>query len=275
MEQQVTRKHITVKSGSLTNSTESVTNRLKLDKKRCHRPTRTTRLKKTYKTYSLSANPLVCNCRKLSNTLSQCKSCSPCNSRQKRYLSKRVTNLQKKEQSRLPYHSCFSTRKGISSPCSRQTVCCFESFGTQRKCKVFILLCALNKRTISGLTPLQMNTFLSLSIPKKTNRFTKTRKSTVQSKCKIMIIGMISSQNQYCKSYCQQPIIYTKNCSHKRQIQTNQGHTVPCFYSRSGHKIKSKIHLYDRQGLNLHHYINEKLLKLSRLPFRHDRSFLL
>lgn len=183
MEQQVTCEHITVKSSSQANSTESITNRLKLNKKRCHGPTGTTRLKKTYKTYPLSTNPLVCNRRKQSNTLSQCKSCSPCNSRQKRHLSKRVTNLQKKEQSRLPYHSCFSTRKRISSPCSRQTICCST---LQGKCKVSILLFAANplsgdhnKRTISGLTPLQMHTLLSLSIPKKANRFTKTRKSTV------------------------------------------------------------------------------------------------
>jgi hypothetical protein len=45
MELLVTRKHVTIKSGTQTDGTESIANRLKEDELWCHWPTRTAGLK--------------------------------------------------------------------------------------------------------------------------------------------------------------------------------------------------------------------------------------
>lgn len=233
----VPREHVAVQSSSLTNCTEPITNRLKLNKQGRHWPARTTGQEKTNKAYSLSTNSQISNSGEQSNTLTQGKTCSSRNSRKERYLTKRVTYLQKEKQNRQPYYCSFPTRQRISSPSSRQTVCLFKSLFRTIPCQCY--------RTVCSLAPLQMNSLQSLSIPKETNRFTKTRKSTISCSCSRMIIGMISSLNQNSKGYSQQPIIYTKHSSHKRQVQSNQRYTVPSFNRRCQIKRKIKIHLYE------------------------------
>lgn len=198
VEQQMSPELITVKSSPQTDGTEAITNGLKQNKKRCHWPTWSTWQEETYKTYSLTTNSLIGNSRKQSNTQSQSKTSSSCNCRKKRELSKRVTYLQKEKLNRLPNNSCFSTRKRISSPCCWQTICCLKCMNL-----LFLVLMSvfntLSNRTVCSLTPFQMNTFQSLSIPKKTHRFTKTRKCTISCSCSGMIIRMISSLNQNSK----------------------------------------------------------------------------
>jgi hypothetical protein len=94
MKQQMSCKHVTIKSSSQTNSTKGIANRLKLNKQRSHGPTWTARLEKFYKTQTLSFNSQISNSTKQCNTQSLCKSCLSCNSSTKRYKSKRITYLQ-------------------------------------------------------------------------------------------------------------------------------------------------------------------------------------
>lgn len=196
MKLQMTCELVTVKSSSLTNSTESITNRFKLNEERSHRPTRTTRQKETYKTYTLTLNSQISNSTKLCNTHSQSKSSSSSNCRKKGNQPKRVTYLLKKELGTQPNNSCFPSFFGKISPRSRQTICIHSI-----KRKIFFNIFRIN-RTILFSSPLQMNTFQCLSIPKSTNRFTQSRQCTISCLCMRMIHRMISSQYQYNHSNC-------------------------------------------------------------------------
>ncbi len=176
------REHVAIKSSSKTNCTESVTNRFQQNEKRGHWPRGSTRQKLTHKFFSLTFYSNKSNCNQQSNTHSQSKSCLPSNSRAKRYQSKRVASLNDKEQNRKPYNRCFSLIFRKNPPSCWQTVCQNTTICISRTC--------------SKQTPLQVNTFLCLSIPKTTYRFTKTRKSTISSLSSRMICRMISNQYQ-------------------------------------------------------------------------------
>ena len=235
-------KHITVESSPQTNRTKSITNRFQLNEKRCHRPTRSTRQEKSYKANSLTTDSHISNCRKQSNTLTQRKTCSTSNSRKKRYLSKRITYLQKEKQDRQPHYRSFTTGQRISSPSRRQTISVHLK-------TVLVKNHRRRQRAVSSLTPLQMNTFQCLCVPKKTNRFTKTRKSTISCSSTRVICQMISSLDLNSKCNGLKPVIYTKYCTNKRQVNTNQRYAMPCFNSASNCtsqiKRKKKIHLYE------------------------------
>lgn len=185
----VTCKHVTIKSSSETNSTEAITNRFQLDKERSHGPTRSTRLKLSYKSHSLTFHSQISHCTLESNTHPQCKACLSCNSRTERHQPKRVADLQKEEEYTQPNHSGFSLNIGKRTPSSRQAVCVdgqmMSSFCLRK-----------SSRSASQLTPFQMNTLQSLSVPKTTDRFTKTGQCTVSSLCPRMVQRVIHSQDQ-------------------------------------------------------------------------------
>lgn len=234
VQQLVTSKHVTIKSSPQTNCTETITNRFLLDKKRSHRPTRSTRQKQTYKTHSLTFYSQKCNCRLQSNTHSQSKTCLSCNCRTKRHLSKRVTYLQKEKKYTQPYNCCFSLNIRKRSPRRRQTV--------SRKSNTFMCRFYKRGRTSTLLTPFQMNTFQSLSVPKTTDRFTKSRQSTISSLCPRVVQRMISNKNQNSKSCCYRPHIKTQYRSHKRLMQAHQRNPLPSFSCRSINNRKILIH---------------------------------
>lgn len=234
MKQLVPREHVAVKSSSQTNGTEPVTNRLLQNKERCHRPTRSTRLKLTYKTHSLTFYSHIGNTTQQCNTHSKSKSSLSCNCRTKRNQSKRVPSQQKEKKHTLPNNSCFSLNIRKRPPCRRQTIC--------RNRNTIIL-----SRTRTLLTPFQMNTLQCLGIPKSTNRFTKSRQCAISSLCTRMVQRMIYNQHQHCNSYCYSPNVKTKHSSHKGQMQTYQRHTLPCFSCRSKNTIR---HIRREQILN-------------------------
>lgn len=196
-------KHVTIETCSLTDCSKAIANRFKLNKQRCHRPARTTRLKKAYKTNSLASNSRISNSRKKCNALTQSKACSTCNCRKKWHQSKSVADCQEKKQNRQPYYCCFSTGKRISSPSRGQTI------SRRKSNSPIIISLSIRKaiRTSHSLAPFQMNAFQCLSVPKKTNRFTKTRKSTIERESSRMITRMISSQNQNSDCHSLKPIV--------------------------------------------------------------------
>lgn len=192
MKQLVTCKHITIKSSSKANCTEPITNGFKLDKKRCHRPTRSTGQKQTYKTQTLTFYSQISNCCQQCNTHTQSKSSLSCNCRAKRNQSKSVASLQKEKQYTKPNNCCFSLNIRKCTPCCRLTICIYRN-----------TICSC--RTSTLLTPFQMNTFQCLSVPKTTYRFTKTRLSTITCLCPRMVQGMIHSQYQHSNCHCYSP----------------------------------------------------------------------
>jgi hypothetical protein len=192
VKQLVARKHITVESRPETNSTKAITNGFQQDKKRSHRPTRSTRLKQSNKAHSLTLYSHVCNCCLQCNTHSQCETSLSCNCRAKRYQSKRVTTLLKEKQNTKPNNSSFSLNVRKSPPSSRLTVC---------RNRNIISYC----RTSTLLTPFQMNTFQSLSVPKTTNRFAKTRLGGITCVSPRVVQRMIYSQNQHSNCHCHCP----------------------------------------------------------------------
>ena len=231
MEQLVPCKLVTVKSCSKTNCTEPVTNGLKLNKERCHWPTWTTWQKLTHKTHSLTFYTQIGNTTQQPNTHPQSKSSLSCNCRTKRHQSKRVTSQQNEKKYTRPNNCCFSLNIGKCPPGRRQTIC-----GKRNTIGL--------SRTSTLLTPFQMNTFQSLSIPKTTYRFTKSRQCTISCLCTRMVQRMIYNQYQHCNCYCYSPNIKAKHSSHKRQVQTYQRYTLPCFCCRSNNPrriIKLKV----------------------------------
>jgi hypothetical protein len=236
MEQQVTCKHVTIKSSSETNRTESVTNRLKLDKKRSHRPTRSTRLEQAYKAHTLTFHSQIGDSGQQGDTHSQSESSLSSNSRTKRYLSKGVACLQKEKQNAKPNYCCFSLNIRKCCPSSRQSICIHTR---SRSCWIFF---HIRHRTCTQLTPFQMNAFQGLSVPESTYRFTESRQSTISSLCPRMIQRMIHSQHQHSNSYTKSPNIKAKHRSHERLVYTNQRNTLPCFCSRSVDNRKIQIH---------------------------------
>lgn len=233
MKQLMSSKQVTIKSCPQTNSTKSVTNRFKQNKKRCHWPTRTAGLKKANKTNTLTTNPQISNCTKLCNTQPQCKSCSSSNSRKQRHLTKRVTYQQKKKQCTQPNNCCFSSFFRKKCPSSWQAICQYFD--------IFFFIVQGN-RTILFSSPLQMNTLQCLSIPKTCHRFTKPRLCTIPRLCIRMICRMISSQNLNSNSNCKKPNIYIGNSSLKWLMKAHQRYTLPCLCCRSKDKTKIKIH---------------------------------
>ena len=249
----MTSKKITIQTCPQTNRTKSVTNRFKQNKQRCHRPTRSTRKKQTNKTNTLTTNPLESNCTQQCNTLSLCKPSSSSNCTEQRNQSKRITNQQEEKQNCYPKSCCFSSVSRERSPCSGRTICLKTS---EKKCVISlpeslflgalstieVLLSTAEERTSVFCTPFQMNTFQSLCIPKTKHRFLKTRGSTIPCLSMRMILGMISSLDQEHERDCQKKRISTLDCSCKRQMQTHQRHTVPCFNSRCNKKTKILSH---------------------------------
>jgi len=191
MQQQVPCKLVTIKSSSKTNCTESVTNRFQQNEKRSHRPTRSTRLELTYKAHTLTFYSQKSNCTLQSNTHPLGKSSLSCNSRTKRYQPKRVTYLQKEEKYTKPNYSCFPLNIRESTPSSRLTVRVNRNIVTRYLVRIYFPF-GERSRTSTLLTPFQMNTFQSLSVPKTTHRFTKTRQSTISSLCPRMVQRMIN-----------------------------------------------------------------------------------
>lgn len=240
MKQKMTSKKITIKSSSQTNCSKTITYRFQLDKKRCHWPGRSTRQKETYKTYSLTTNSQKSNGSQQSNTLSLSKPSSSCNSRKKRNLPKTICSQQEKKQSTQPNNCCFSSSFRKGSPCCRRSIC----EPSQRNVLTNLIVFSTQRSSIPFITPFQMNTLQSLSIPKSNHSFTKPRNSTVSCLCMRMIEGMTSSQNQDNKKNSKKPSIYCCNSSKKRQMQTHQRHTLPRFSRRSQKYKKIHFHLF-------------------------------
>lgn len=220
-------KHVTIKSCTKANCAESVTNRFLQNKKRCHRPRRSTRQKQTYKFISLTFYPNKSNSTLQSNTHSEGKSSLSGNCRAERYLPERVTSLNNKEQNGEPSNCNFALVFRKNPPSRRQTICLTAIY-----------------RTGTQLAPFQMYTFQSLSVPKTTHRFAKTRKSTISSLCSRMVIRMISNQYLQYNSTTNSPNIDAKHRSHKRLMQRYQWNTSPSFSSRCKKDRKIDIHNY-------------------------------
>lgn len=230
MQKQVTREHVTVKSGTQTNSTESVTNGFQQNEEGCHRPRGPTRLEQTHKFHSLAFYTNESNRTLQSNTHPQSKPCLSSNSRTKGHQSKRVASQNNKEEHGEPYYSRFALVFRKTPPSSRQTISLRTLISRSRTC--------------TQLTPLQMHTFQSLSIPKTAHRLTKTRKSTVSSLCSEMVIRMISDQYLLYNSTTNCPNVNTQHRSHKRLMEGYEGHRRPCLSCRCENKRKKDIHYY-------------------------------
>jgi len=218
-------KHVTVKSSSKTNSTESVTNGLQQNKERCHRPGRSARLEQTYKFISLAFYSKESNSTLQSNTHTESKPRLSCDSRAERYQPKGVTSLNNKEKDAKPSYCNFALIFRKNPPSRWQTVGLTTIY-----------------RTGTLLTPLQMYTFQSLSVPKTTHRFAKTRECTISCLCFRMVIRMITNQYLQYNSTTNSPNINTKHRSHKRLMQGYQWNTSPSLSSRCKKDRKIDIH---------------------------------
>lgn len=202
MQKLMTPKHVAIQSSTQTDCAESVTNRFQLDEQGRHWPARTTRLKQSHKTHSLGLYTQVSNCAQLSNTHSQSESCLSCNSGTKRHQSKRVAHQLKEKEDTQPNNCGFSLYIRQRTPCSGQAVSLKRNF---KKTSFFVF--RKSSRTSPQLAPFQMHTFQSLSVPKPTHGFTKTRLSTVPCNSPGMVQRVIHRQNQHSKGCSNRPAI--------------------------------------------------------------------
>lgn len=234
MKQLMTPKHVTILSGTQTNCSESITNGFKQNKQWCHGPTWSARLKLTNKADTLTTHTQKGNSCLKSNTHSQRKPSLSSNCCTKWYQSKRVTPLLEKKQHAQPNNCGFSSSVRKCCPCRRLSI---SRLVQSNHCSIIVF-----HRSCRETTPFQMHTLKSLSIPKPTYRFTKSRKRTVSSLCPRMIQRMVHYQYQNCNCWSYSPNIQTKHCSNERQVLTNKRYTLPSFCCRSIKNRKIKIH---------------------------------
>lgn len=223
MQKQMTRKYVTIETGSQTHCTKSKTNRFKENKKRCYRPTWSSRQKETWKEKTLSLNSFQGNCSKQSNTQSLSKTSSSSNSRKEGNLSYRIGNQLEEKQNRQPMSGCFSASGRIrrrsswersffffsfqrkrTAPCSRNSVCLrHTNFFMRLLChciSVFIFVFSefkirIRQRSNCCFTPFKIlkNSFLCLSVPKCSHGLSQCRQSTGPSSSFCMRGKMISN----------------------------------------------------------------------------------